>query len=144
MACLYPRAALGTQWRVLHGASAKRAASLGQAVRIAEPVALESVATGSFLRSDEVIRMNHYGNEWRVFSAPGRGGDAAAEDSGTMWLFVGETWLEALAGPNKLSGEAGLRLDGQGLGCLATEKDKAAQAARTAAVEREINPGEIV
>lgn len=131
MACLYPRAAPGTQWRVLHGALAKRAASSGQAVRIVDPVAFESLVTGGFLRSDEVIRMNHYGNEWRVFCAPCAGGEAAAEDATNMWHFCSEAWLEALARPGPPPGEA-------------TERDKGERAMKAKAAEKDMDPSEVV
>merc|ERR1719478_2115623 len=71
--CLYPRAAAGSRWRILHRDPNRRNVARNEVVRLQDPIVFQSEATGHLLCSDRTVRMNHYGNEWRVF------GMAAAE-----------------------------------------------------------------
>jgi hypothetical protein len=98
LACLYPRAAAGTRWRVVRAAEPTRGgrkATRGKGdggtdtrVRLNAHLLLESVAHGESCRlsSDSTVRITSYGNEWRVFG--GAAGPAA------LWSFVDMEWAE--------------------------------------------------
>jgi len=91
LACLYPRAVGGTRWRILHADPKRRNAAKNDPVRLQEPIALQNEATGHLLSSDRIVRMNHYGNEWRVFGAAE---PENAASSTSTWSFVDSTWAE--------------------------------------------------
>jgi len=86
LACLYGRAAAGTLWRVVTPGA--QAAAPGAPVRRDQRFALESVETGHRLCSDTSVRMNSYGNEWRVFCA------SAPAEAAAMWTFVDSRWAD--------------------------------------------------
>lgn len=92
--CLYPRAAAGTKWRILHRDSNRRSLAKNEVVRLQDPIVLQSEASGHLLCSDSTIRMNHYGNEWRVFGTAMEG-DSTASTTAT-WSFVDSTWADSI------------------------------------------------
>jgi len=91
--CLFPRAAAGTQWRILHRDPNRRNTTKNEVVRLQDPIVLQNEATGNVLCSDRTVRMNHYGNECRVFGAAAAGSTASAS---ATWSFVDSTWAEGV------------------------------------------------
>jgi len=94
--CVYPRARPGTRWRVLRpGDGGEGGGAGGEVVKIASPVVLESLATGHCLRSDTTVRMNNYGNEYRVFGASTLQEASAGHCEGAdVWSFVNSEWTD--------------------------------------------------
>jgi len=91
--CLYSRAAAGTRWQILHRDPKRHNLAQGEVVRLQEPIVLKSEVTGHFLCSDRTVRMNHYGNEWRVF------GSSVADNptpSAATWSFVDSAWADGI------------------------------------------------
>lgn len=112
--CAYPRAAPATVWRVLHRDPKRRNLAKREVVQLQEEIILQSEATGHLLGTDTTVRMNHYGNEWRVFGAPA--GDGPASLSLT-WTFVDSAWSDGLvqAARTQYMLEAGAARDIAGL-----------------------------
>lgn len=91
--CLYPRASAGTRWRILHTDPKRRNPASNEVVRLQDSIVLQSEATDHLLCSDRTVRMNHYGNEWRVFGTAATGSTASAS---ATWSFVDSTWAEGV------------------------------------------------
>jgi len=96
-ACMYPRAGVRTHWRALRTEPASDGDSV---VPLRAALRLQNVDTGQILQSDSVVRMNSYGNEWRVFSSSleevDGAGDSCSSKSSSSWSFVDSRWAEGV------------------------------------------------
>mmetsp|Transcript_105798 Transcript_105798/g.183929 ORF Transcript_105798/g.183929 Transcript_105798/m.183929 type:complete len:514 (-) Transcript_105798:53-1594(-) len=103
LTCLFSRASAGSHWRIVPGDARQHDGKTP--VKIGELVFLENVNTGHHLRSERTVRMNNYGNEWRVWAAAP---DPPAVDvkvwekdrndrgSTAGWAFVDMQWAEGV------------------------------------------------
>mmetsp|Transcript_32097 Transcript_32097/g.75345 ORF Transcript_32097/g.75345 Transcript_32097/m.75345 type:complete len:565 (+) Transcript_32097:89-1783(+) len=113
LVCMYPRAAAGSRWIVLPkdaNPCSEPPCPQRKAVKIGQAGVLQSVATNQVLLSDHSIRMNNYGNEFRVVggepiaapelatgSASGSAAGAGSKQSRPRWGFRKEQEEEAAA-----------------------------------------------
>mmetsp|Transcript_74003 Transcript_74003/g.158616 ORF Transcript_74003/g.158616 Transcript_74003/m.158616 type:complete len:548 (-) Transcript_74003:90-1733(-) len=128
LACCYPHAAAGTQWRVLRadaraaaradaeaGGTGRLAAGFGLSaggrqsdiVGLGEPCMLVGVNAARSICSDGTVRMNNYGNEWRVYGGkPVR--ESEAPPLVALWTFVNTVWTEDMVAAAVRADSAGV------------------------------------
>lgn len=103
LTCLFSRASAGSCWRMMPCDGRQRDGETP--VKLGELVFLENVNTGHHLRSERAVRMNNYGNEWRVWaSTPDPPAadlkvwekDAYYHASSAGWAFVDMQWADAV------------------------------------------------
>jgi len=152
LVCLYPRAAPNTHWRIMHADPRQREARRRQVVELQEPSLLENVVTGQRLTSDTTIRMNNYGNEWRVFGSPappppkanafGKD-DAGKIDPRVAWTFVDEQWAcTYVADAREAAGLA--RNPGDTLSAERLQATRELGVAGNAPLDAPVDPGELL